>query len=80
VVTAGNAADALNVLETDPPCRCCSRISLCPGELNGFDLGRRVEAIRPDIKTLYMMDMFAVGSPPATRRHDQRAAEAIQAR
>jgi PleD family two-component response regulator len=54
VVTAGNAADALHVVETDPTVELLFTDTIMPSGLDGFDLGRRVGAIQPEIKTLYM--------------------------
>jgi diguanylate cyclase (GGDEF)-like protein len=54
VRTAGNARDALHLVETDPSVSLLVTDIVMPGELNGFDLGRRAEAIRPDLKVVYM--------------------------
>jgi DNA-binding NtrC family response regulator len=54
VVTAGNAMDALQLLEVDASIDLVVTDIVMPGGLNGFDLGRRAERLRPDIKLLYM--------------------------
>jgi diguanylate cyclase (GGDEF)-like protein len=54
VITAGTAADALRVIETDPSVTLLFTDVVLPGNSDGFELGRRAEAIRPDLKLLYM--------------------------
>jgi diguanylate cyclase (GGDEF)-like protein len=54
VLTAGNAADALRIVETDPALALLFTDIVMPGELDGFDLGWRAQAMRPDLKILYM--------------------------
>ncbi|MEJ0069649.1 MAG: response regulator [Pseudomonadota bacterium] len=54
VLTATNAAEALRMLETDAAIELLCTDIVMPGELNGLELGRRAEQIRPDLKLLYM--------------------------
>jgi diguanylate cyclase (GGDEF)-like protein len=54
VLVADSAAHALGLVEADPRIQLLCTDVMMPGEMNGFDLGRRVEAIRPGIKLLYM--------------------------
>jgi diguanylate cyclase (GGDEF)-like protein len=54
VLVAGCAADALNLIEGDPTIELLCTDIVMPGDLNGFDLARRAEQIRPGMKLLYM--------------------------
>ena len=67
VLTAGNAADALGLLETGPAISLLLTDIVMPGELNGFDLGRQAEALRPGLKLLYMSGYDAAAPVRAAR-------------
>ncbi|MBV8165470.1 MAG: diguanylate cyclase [Alphaproteobacteria bacterium] len=54
VLVAGCAADALRLIESDPSIELLCTDIVMPGDLNGFDLARRAEQVRPDMKLLYM--------------------------
>lgn len=54
VLVAGNAAEALQLIEADRTIELMCTDIVMPGELNGFDLARRAEEIRPGMKLLYM--------------------------
>jgi diguanylate cyclase (GGDEF)-like protein len=54
VLVAACAADALRLIETDPNIELLCTDIVMPGDLNGFDLARRAEQIRPGMKLLYM--------------------------
>jgi diguanylate cyclase (GGDEF)-like protein len=54
VLVAACAADALRLIETDPNIELMCTDIVMPGDLNGFDLARRAEQIRPGMKLLYM--------------------------
>ena len=54
VRVAGCATDALRLLETDASIELLCTDIVMPGDLNGFDLARRAEQIRPGMKLLYM--------------------------
>jgi diguanylate cyclase (GGDEF)-like protein len=54
VLTAADADEALRMLETDAAIELLCTDIVMPGELNGLELGRRAEQIRPNLKLLYM--------------------------
>jgi diguanylate cyclase (GGDEF)-like protein len=54
VLTACDADEALRVLETETAIELLCTDIVMPGALNGLELGRRAEQIRPDLKLLYM--------------------------
>ncbi|MBI3513119.1 MAG: diguanylate cyclase [Proteobacteria bacterium] len=54
VRVAACAADALRLLENDDTIELLCTDIVMPGDLNGFDLARRAEQIRPGMKLLYM--------------------------
>ncbi len=54
VRVAACAADALRLLESDDTIELLCTDIVMPGDLNGFDLARRAEQIRPGMKLLYM--------------------------
>ena len=54
VLVAGCAADALRLIQSDPSIELLCTDIVMPGDLNGFDLARRAEQVRPDMKLLYM--------------------------
>jgi len=54
VLVAACAADALRLIETDANIELLCTDIVMPGDLNGFDLARRAEQIRPGMKLLYM--------------------------
>lgn len=49
VLEAGDAADALRVLEAHPEVAVLFTDVNMPGEMDGIDLARRVHALRPDV-------------------------------
>ena len=75
VLTAGNAVDALGLIETEPSISLLLTDIVMPGELNGFDLGRKGEAMRPNLKSLYMSGYAA---PASTREIDDHAGKVLQ--
>ena len=54
VRVASCAADALRLIEDDESIELLCTDIVMPGDLNGFDLARRAEQIRPSMKLLYM--------------------------
>ena len=54
VRVASCAADALRLIEDDESIELLCTDIVMPGDLNGFDLARRAEQIRPGMKLLYM--------------------------
>jgi diguanylate cyclase (GGDEF)-like protein len=66
VETVANAADALRVIETDPTVALLFTDVVMPGGMDGFVLGTRAEAIRPDLKVLYMSGYAAPAAASAT--------------
>jgi diguanylate cyclase (GGDEF)-like protein len=54
VRVAACAADALRLIENDESIELLCTDIVMPGDLNGFDLARRAEQIRPGMKLLYM--------------------------
>jgi diguanylate cyclase (GGDEF)-like protein len=54
VVSATGAADALHIIETDPTVNLLLTDVVMPGGLDGYELGRRAAALRPDLKLLFM--------------------------
>src|SRR5262249_17967045 len=54
VLVAGCAADALRLIQDDPSIELLCPDIVMPGDLNGFDLARRAEQVRPGMKLLYM--------------------------
>ncbi len=54
VLVAGCAADALRLIQDDPSIELLCTDIVMPGDLNGFDLARRAEQVRPGMKLLYM--------------------------
>jgi diguanylate cyclase (GGDEF)-like protein len=54
VLVAGCAADALRLIQDDPSIELMCTDIVMPGDLNGFDLARRAEQVRPGMKLLYM--------------------------
>jgi diguanylate cyclase (GGDEF)-like protein len=67
VRTAEDASAALRMLETDPEIALIFTDIMMPGGLDGFDLSRQAELIRPDIKVLYMSGFAASAVTRAAR-------------
>jgi len=72
VRTAGNAAEALRVIETDSSIGLIFTDIVMPGGLDGFDLGRQAELIHPGIKLLYMSGYAASAVIRAARGQSAR--------
>jgi len=72
VRTAENAADALRKIETDPAIGLVFTDIVMPGGLDGLDLGRQAELIRPGIKLLYMSGYAASAVLQASRTEHTR--------
>jgi diguanylate cyclase (GGDEF)-like protein len=69
VRVAACAADALHLIETDDSIELLCTDIVMPGDLNGFDLARRAEQIRPGMKLLYM-SAYSVAETVRTARDD----------
>jgi CheY-like chemotaxis protein len=64
VVEAGNAAEALQILEAHPEVSVLFTDVNMPGEMNGIDLAQRVNERRPDVRLL-------IASGQASPRRDE---------
>jgi len=72
VRTAESAAEALRVIEIDPTIGLIFTDIVMPGGLDGLDLGRQAELIRPGIKMLYMSGYAASVVRQAARTEHTR--------
>jgi diguanylate cyclase (GGDEF)-like protein len=72
VRTADSAAQALGMIETDSAIGLIFTDIVMPGGLDGVDLGRQAELIRPGIKMLYMSGYAASAVLQAARTEHTR--------
>ena len=72
VRTADSAAEALRMIEGDPAIGLIFTDIIMPGGLDGLDLGRQAELIRPGIKMLYMSGYAASAVLQAARTEQTR--------